>query len=662
MDSLPDDDSLRRIPQLRARAAVATESIRTTLFGDFRRCSDILSAAKASPARIDDIINRLRTVCSIANAVGPEVKAELVGKYVRGRRNAFAAAFEMDTTGFASVDRRFSWIRNELRQNWARLGGERVEKGWGLVFPEDWRVYRRLADGLVQELRDWTSRTLDAGADRDVAIMVSALGKTKEFETELDRRFLATGEKTAFKGVISECFGPWMGAYVQQEDDHLKTVLMELLREEKWVCEDGTVLRSATELFLVIKKSMSTCASLDIRQPLFLLHHVFGKHLSTYAASLVKHLPGIYGNSLADSSRPKDYQKKIERACAIINTAEYCSTTVEQLEESMRRTVQEAFIEDIDMSAEQEKFGTVSAKGIQSVVSLLNEDMESDLLTLSSTDWGTWKEVGDTSKYVENINTKLKTSTKLLSSRLSKHHFRFLLEKFAASFMDRFSKHFRRCEQINNFGAQQILLDVTAVKSVLLGIPTTVNASVPNTYARSVNREFGKLEGLLKVILAPVDMSVDTYVTLVPHGSAEGLQKVLEMKGLRRADSSKYVLDYSRRMGPSQGLKSSHTAKESRKSELINSFDTALKSTDVTSEERKTSTSHPTTQEPQSSSPQDPGASASSAVMNLWGRFGTSWKDGALSDRLGQVSSQFESTTDRLKKEALARGFRFGYQ
>lgn len=650
VEALPSDDSLRRLPQLRARAAVATESIRTMLFSDFRRCSDILSSPNVPKAKTDDATNRLRTMCLVTDAMGPPVRAELIGKYVRGRRNAFRAAFEMDSSGFAGVDRRFSWIRNELRQNWARLGGERVNKGWGLVFPDDWRVYRRVADGLVQELRHWTSQTLDAGADRDVAIMVSALSKAKEFELELERRFAIIGEKTVFVGVISECFGPWMGAYVQQEDEHLKLVMMELVREERWVCEDGTVLRSAVELFLVIKKSMGTCASLDIRQPLFSLHRIFSKHLSTYGATLVKHLPGIFGNALADSSRPSEYNRKIQRACAIINTAEYCSTTVEQLEETLRQTVQEAFAADIDFSSEREKFGTVSAKGIQSVVSLLNEDMESNLRKLSSLDWATWKEVGDTSTYIEGIRAKLSISTKNLSSLLSKHHFRFLLEKFAVSFISRYATHFYRCEQINNFGAQQILLDITAVKALLLSLPASVHASAPGTYIRSINRELGKIEALLKVILAPVDMSVDTYVALVPEGTAEDLQKVLEMKGLRRAESAPFVLEYSRQMGPSQRLKPLQDGNTRKDSKPVHDKQTGK-------------TQKPSSQPATNPTPQDASTQASTAagsVMNLFGRLGTSFKDAGLSDRLGQVSSQFESTTDRLKKEAVARGFRFG--
>lgn len=648
---------LRRLPELRARAAVANESLRTTILQEFRRMSDVVSmASTVEPEKLDNAVARLRTACLVSQAMGQDIKAEVIGSFIRGRKLAFRAAFEMDKNGLSGVEKRFTWLRRELRVNWARLGGERIDRGWGVVFPNDWGVAWRVADGIVRELREWTSSTLDAGADRDVAVMVSALGKTKEFEAELDQRFSAirnseytNGMIASFSGAISESYGPWMGAYVNQEDEHLQAVLQELLRDEKWVCEDGSVLRSATELFLVIKKSMRTCASLDIRQPLFSLHRVFRKHLGAYAVSLVKHLPGRQGNALADSNNPKDYQQKVQRACDIINTAEYCSATVEQLEESMQNTVQQVFAEDIELTSEREKFATVAAKGIQSLVSLLGEDLEPHLREFSSQNWASWPEVGDNSKYVEKIGSKLSASAKFLHERLTKHHFRFMLEKFSSSFIPRYRKYIYECQQMSNVGAQQVLLDVTAVKAIILGLPASVTAPVPGTYAKFVNREMSRIESMLKVILAPADVSVDTYVALIPDGTAEHFQTVLEIRGLRRADAAPLVLDYSRRIGPSQRLK------PQRDTRTIQTNSAPASAPEVTSDQAGSSASVARTNGVDESQ----GQAAVDSVKSLFGLLGNSIMDSGITDRLGQVSgqvsSQLESTTQQLK----ARGFRF---
>lgn len=640
--------TLRPLPALRARSTVAHESLRSAILAAFKRLSDIVSlSSDHPPERVDDAVVRLRTACTVADAMRSDVRAEVVGAFVKRRRETFRAAFVMDESGLSGADKRFSWLRRELRANWARLGGERVDRGWGRVFPEEWNVARRVADGIVAEIRDWTSSTLDAGADRDVAVLVSALSKTKEFEVELDRRF-ATSADTSFVGTVSESFGPWMGAFVTQEDDHLGTVLTELLREESWIVEDGSVLKSATELFLVIKKSMRTCASLDVRQPLFSLHRVFKKHLSRYSASLITRLPGIKSNPLADSSKPTDFEKTRTVACAIVNTSLYCSTTVEQLEDNLREIVESAFSTDIDFSNEKERFLAVSAKGIQSIIALLDEDLEPELRKISEQDWASWSEVGDTSKFVESISSKTASSMKELSTSLSRIHFRFLLEKFAASFISRFRAHVYKCAQMNNFGAQQLLLDTSAIKAMLLGIPASVHAPTPATFLKHVNREIVKVEAMLKVILAPVASSVDTYVALVPDGTAEDFQKVLEIRGLKRADAAPLVLSYTRRIGPSQRLKPTQRGEGSSR----------IRSMSPSGSSYNNSNASGTGSDPNNL---DQGQSAAvDSVRNLFGRLGSSLIDTGISDRIGQVSSQFESTTDRLKREAAARWSMFG--
>eukprot|EP00178_Gracilaria_changii_P018747 TRINITY_DN538_c0_g1_i1.p1 TRINITY_DN538_c0_g1~~TRINITY_DN538_c0_g1_i1.p1 ORF type:complete len:837 (-),score=127.78 TRINITY_DN538_c0_g1_i1:7601-10111(-) len=647
-DSQPEP---KQLSQLRARAAVATETLRSTVLTEFKRYSDVLSVATTSP-KGDSAANRLHSACLVAEAMGSTVRAELLGSYIKSRKASFRAAFEMDKSGFASIDKRFAWLRKELRVNWARLGGEKVDRGWGKVFPSEWGVARRVAEGIVAELREWTARTLDVGADRDVAIMIRALSKTKEFEVELDRRFEATGS-TSFVGMISESFGPWMGAYVNQEDEHLRVVLSELLRDETWVCEDSAVLKSGTELFLVIKKSMRTCASLDVRQPLFSLHRVFRRHLSSYASALVRHLPGFGENPLADSSNPKEYERKMRQACAIVNTAEYCSTTVEQLEESLRKTVEQAYMIDIDLSAEREKFSAVSAKGVQSVVALIDEDLEIDLKAMSSQNWATWAEVGDTSTWAQSISAKLTAAAHDLVKSLEKYHFRFFLEKLALSFLSRYRKHVYHCEQMNNFGAQQILLDSSTLKSALLGLPASVHVTVPSAFVKQVNREMGHVEAMLKVILAPLEVSVDTYVALVPNGTAEDFQKILEIKGLRRAEAAPLVLNYSRRIGPSQRLKSNKSVPASpRNSRQTNSSIATSISTSKSELDGGESNAADGTLENQNV--------AVGSMISLFDRLGSSLKESGITDRIDQVSSHFESTTDRLKKEAAARGFRFG--
>lgn len=674
---------IKGLDRLRSRASVANESIRAITLNAFKLHSDAVSNMDAASTETHQLAVRiLSSACTVAQSMGNDVRAEVVGAFVRRRRASLRAAFTNEQ-GLTSTDKKFSWVRKELRTHWAHLGGERVDRGWGKVFPKDWSVDRKIADGLIAECRDSVSIALDlGGGERDVDLMILALGKSKEFEIELDRRFgiIATTstvnhdvKSSSFVGAISDCFGPWMGAFVIHEDEHLNAGLSELVRDETWktgddeydnstnsktpssITSSSAVLKSATELFLSIKKSMRTCATLDTRQPLFSLHRVFRKHLTTYASVLVRNLPGIRGNSLADSStQPSDFDDKLRKACLIVNTAYYCSVTTEQLEENLRKIVTSVFKDDIDMNSERERFNMVCVKGIQSIVALVEEDVEIDLKIISNKDWlSSISNVGDASPYTEKVSIKLSSLVKKAHERLSRpQHFRFLVEKIAAAVIGRVHQHVYECDQISNITAQQILLDIITLKGLLVGLPASVNAATATTFVKFVNREMGRVEGVLKVILAPLKSCVDTYVTLISDtGGADDFQKVLEIGGLKRAEAAPLVLEYSRRIGPSQRLKppsrDGHHEHDERNRNL------------------KTNLSNQFQQQQQGAGlvPVDAAEAAGAAVdsvKNLLGRFGSSLIETGAS-QFGQVSSQLESTTDRLKKEAASASARWPF-
>lgn len=657
---------LRWLPALRARATVARETLRAAVLNAFKRHSDSVSlATEVNPKVHETAVEALSTACKVAHSMGPDVRAEIIGAFVRRRRATFSASFSAaDDEGLSSTERRLAWLRRELRSHWARLGGERVDRGWGRVFPSEWPVARRLCDGILAEIREWIVTTLNSGADNDVAGMVGALKKVKEYESELDRRFGLTdnvdNQKESFVGVLSDCFIPFLQTFVKHEDEHLGSVVGELVREETWKCEDGTVLRSATELFLEIKKSMRTCASLDIRQTLFSLHRIFRKHMSGYASALMKRISSernakpvvSEGSASWTKQKMETIGESLTLIGGIVNTGEYCKTTTEQLEESMRKTVERVYMNEIDFGKERERFATVSAKGIQTIVFLVEDDIEQDLRTVSQRQWSTCAEVGDTSKYVLNIGQKLSFIAKCMSEQLSKQHFRFLLEKQASALVDRLRNHLYKSEGVNSVGAQQLLLDVSTLRGIVVGLPASVHAATATTFVKFVNREMSKIEAILKVMLSPMESCVDTYIALLPQGSAEDLQKVLQIRGVTRAAAAPLVLDYCRRMGPGQRLKptasgeapnssqGTPTGKSLNEGRPSHGQDTGNDSGRSVSEGGDGGES---SVEGQSDGAQ---SGAVDSMRNLFGRL--------MDTSLGQVSSQFESTTDRLKKEAAA--------
>jgi hypothetical protein len=87
--------------------------------------------------------------------------------------------------------------------------------------------------------------------------------------------------------------------------------------------------------------------------------------------------------------------------------------------------------------------------------------------------------------------------------------------QLAASFAPRFHANIFRCKRISETGAQQMLLDTHAVKTLLLEVPSLGGqTSTPASYTKYVTREMSKAEHLLKVA---INLS---FLNLLVKGSA----------------------------------------------------------------------------------------------------------------------------------------------
>ncbi|KAJ0770026.1 putative vacuolar protein sorting-associated protein [Helianthus annuus] len=119
----------------------------------------------------------------------------------------------------------------------------------------------------------------------------------------------------------------------------------------------------------------------------------------------------------------------------------------------------------------------------------------------------------------------------------------------ASSLGPRFYLNIFKCKQISETGAQQMLLDTQAVKTILLDIPSLGRqTSGAAGYAKFVSREMSKAEALLKVILSPIDSVADTYGALLPEGTPSEFQRILELKvGLKKADQQTILDDFNKR-------------------------------------------------------------------------------------------------------------------
>ena len=437
------------------------------------------------------------------------------------------------------------------------------------------------------------TEALDGASAGEVRAKYERMRKEKEVSEQRGGRALpmdsaaASLAKASFRGVISGSFEDHLGPYVELEERQLLDQLDALVADETWggassaesggvdsavaKAKEGTageVLHSAGQVFLNIKKVFRRCSNLTRGKTLLALHGVFSRVLKVYAEKL-KSRAVAAGKSLADLKTKKesaDVVAEYRCLCLIVNTAEYCSDTVGPLGESMQRMLDVNLREQVNAGDTEDEFASLVTAALTTLVSGL--EARTELVTgVTKINWGALELVGDQSGYVDACSAALLAAVPLVHATVSENYFRFFCEKFVGSVAPKLYSAVFRCKRFSDTGAQQLLLDVHAVKTLLLDLPTYTAAreaasvtgvgpvekekaaAVPASYTRLVIREMGKCEALLKVILSPQEGIAETFRALLPGGTAADFKLVCELKGMKKVEAAADAMARGRGVG-----------------------------------------------------------------------------------------------------------------
>ncbi|KAA3469180.1 vacuolar protein sorting-associated protein 53 A-like [Gossypium australe] len=582
-----------KITELREKFKSIKQILKSHVFSDFS------SLGTGKESEETNLLQHLSDACLVVDALEPSVREELVNNFCSRELTSYEQIFEgAELAKLDKTERRYAWIKRRMRTN---------EEIWK-IFPTSWLVPYRLCIQFCKKTRKQLEGILDNMKEKpDVATLLMALQRTLEFEDELAEKFgggtqsreigneieeigrqnnsqsasdirkkyekklaahqgseneekdgnkdlSAPGAGFNFHGIISSCFEPHLIVYIELEEKTLMENLEKLVQEETWDVEEGSqnnVLSSSMQLFLIIKRSLKRCSALTKSQTLYNLFKVFQRVLKAYATKLFGRLPkggtGIVAAATGMDGQIKTSDRDERVICYIVNSAEYCHKTSGELAESVSKIIHSQFADRVDMSEVQDEFSAVITKSLVTLVHGLETKFDAEMAAMTRVPWGTLESVGDQSGYVNGINMILSSSIPVLGSLLSPIYFQFFLDKLASSVGPRFYMNIFKCKQISETGAQQMLLDTQAVKTILLEIPSLGRqTSGAAGYSKFVSREMSKAEALLKVILSPVDSVADTYRALLPEGTPMEFQRILELKGLKKSDQQSILDDFNK--------------------------------------------------------------------------------------------------------------------
>jgi hypothetical protein len=441
--------------------------------------------------------------------------------------------------------------------------GTELERAYGTIFNDPGEKEKnKRAQGQTRKKDSWTSS--NDGSKNDQS---EEGGNASTEQDPVDR----------LVGVASSAFDNYMRPYITLEEQQMDEQLVMAL-EDRTVDTRGElpVFTTSTKLFVYIKGSITRCTALTKGNAFFLLYQAFQNSLRKYAQVLSSKLPpplpqasSVGGLSMTNVSFGKKEGMPAQKAsyrvpageevtvCHIIGTCEYCADTVEALEDLIRDTVDERYKSKIDMVGQQEAFHDITAKAIRVLVTGLENRLEEPFTLMLSVNWATFEEVGEESDYVRYMNKEIAPYITMARSLIPTSYFRSVCDKFALSFTEAYLNALAsRVKKVSEPGTQQLLLDVYNLKTLFLKLPVLektesslvspaarkglpAKATIPPAmYTKMVQKQFKKIECLLKVAGTPVDLIIDVFKVHWVGGSALDLQMAMSLKGMKRSEQA----------------------------------------------------------------------------------------------------------------------------
>lgn len=292
------------------------------------------------------------------------------------------------------------------------------------------------------------------------------------------------------------------------------------------------VISSSTELFHSYRITFAQCAKLSTGSRLLGLTKTFAKYLDVYSQQVLFHL-------LSERSGPQG--PSIEDAVIILNTADYCYQTTNQLEERIKSRIDEEFREQVDLQSQADSFMGIASAAIRTLVRKVETDCEAAWREMRNVPWSKMESVGDQSSYVSSLLQRVKDRSSEILPHLHKQQYaRAFCDNLVDALINTYINILAVCRPIAEPGAEQMLLDSYVLKNgfaILSTLTAEPGTAPPAAFIKRVNQSFAKLDPLLKTLQvrsSPPEGLVQAYLIHMHDRSEANFRKLLELKGIGR--------------------------------------------------------------------------------------------------------------------------------
>ncbi|WWD17223.1 hypothetical protein CI109_101661 [Kwoniella shandongensis] len=499
--------------------------------------------------------NVVAEVCLVIDVLGGDFRNHIIERYLQLQLAEYRRIFRStDEAGqLDNVPRRYAWFRRVLKHH---------DEEDASIFPPSWEITRLLVINFSEYTRGDLANVLGK-ATPGISVLLDALQATLDFESAFAKRFempfedVTAGGLTARAGTakwtISSIFDNYFNVYVDAQDRAISDMLSAYRGSRSRSSLEGstqdtdnpvpTVLPSSTELFYFYGQTLEQCGKYTTGEPMRKLAKVFAKWLKIYSDEVL--LASLKREPGRRSFEGRDNLQEVKNACVVLNTAEYCQNTSLQLEERLKDKIATEYKDDVTFESERETFSAVISNCINAILRELEQSCEPAFAAILKTPWMHLENVSGRSAYIVDLVGSIKQVAEVVRARVEgKKYIRNFADKAVGVVITRFTQAVIKSRPLKKIGAEQILLDVQAVKACLLDLPEPHPENSTNVYTKYVTKNTGQLETMLKVILAPDDPPegfVQNYCLLIGDRSFTNFQKILDLKGTPRTDQQKLL-------------------------------------------------------------------------------------------------------------------------
>lgn len=606
-----------KVAELGGRVSTLQKSLQMNVMREF----ELLGTGEESTNPL--LLERLKACCLVTDALGYKARDELVDYVCKKEMGVYSQIFAPvgDTAQLDRVERRYNWLRKRLRAReevWAIFpeawrvpqllclmfcqvtkgqvaemldsrGAELANNVEALLLAVkstndfEAEMARRFGGSTSEDTEHEEEDPIDGMAADDASPASAVRERYERMFKEKQRGSkgaAATGDpaaaalaaqgqavRTAFQGSISSVFTKHLSVYVDAEEKQLRETMDVLVREETWQpmedAQQTNVLKSSSELFAVIKRSLTRCSKfVSTGAAMLQLCNAFQRVLRAYSGKLIARLPKTASGSVnaTASAGTSDWQIKmpdddIPVVCTIVSTAEYCNEIVGSLGRSVAKMLDPPYGEQVDVSEEEDQFQAVTTACLTVLILAVETRLDTALQQMTRVPWATLETVGDQSEFVNVFSKVLGQIGPRIGASLNGNYFRFFCDKLANSFTPRFYEYIFRCRKIGEAGSQQLLLDTQAIKGLLLELPAAGKSkgeegqAGPAGFSSWITRELGRAEALLKVVGSRPDTLADNFFTLMPSGTLPDYQRIIDLKAMKRSEQQQCIDAFNKRVG-----------------------------------------------------------------------------------------------------------------